>query len=122
MMARPTKYTEELIHEAYNYLENHLDYDDLVPSVVGLACALDVSRSTLYAWAEVHEEFSYILDKVNEKQERKLLSGGLGGGFNSNIVKLMLGKHGYSDKQEHSLTGDITIIPAPGPEEVDAED
>src|SRR6056297_525585 len=108
-MARPTKYNDEVLEKAREYIENHEQYDDLVPSVVGLAGAIDVSRSTLYKWGEESDEFSDILDRINEDQERKLLSGGLGGDFNSNIVKLMLGKHGYSDKQQTEHTGDVNF-------------
>jgi len=108
-MARPTKYNDEVLEKARDYIENHEQYDDLVPSVVGLAGAIDVSRSTLYKWGEENDEFSDILDRINEDQERKLLSGGLGGDFNSNIVKLMLGKHGYSDKHDVSAKADIVI-------------
>lgn len=106
-MGRPTKYNEQILEKAQEYLVNYKEYDDSVPSAVGLACALDISRSTLYAWAEEHDEFSYILSKVNETQERKLLTGGLEGDFNSNIVKLMLGKHGYSDK--HDIDQSIVV-------------
>ena len=51
-MARPTKYNEQILEKARDYIENHEQYDDLVPSVVGLAGAIDVSRSTLYKWAK----------------------------------------------------------------------
>jgi len=108
-MARPTKYNDEVLEKAKTYIYNHEQYGDLVPSVVGLACVIDVSRSTLYKWADENDEFSDILGRINEEQEKKLLSGGLGGDFNSNIVKLMLGKHGYSDKQETTLKGGLKI-------------
>ena len=108
-MGRPTKYSQEMIDKAREYLVKHKEYGDLVPSAVGLACALDVSRSTIYLWAEENDVFSDILDKINSSQESQLLSGGLGGEFNSAIVKLMLGKHGYSDKQETAVSGAINI-------------
>ncbi len=108
-MARPTKYNEEVLEKAKDYIDNHEQYDDLVPSVVGLTGAIDVSRSTLYKWAEENDEFSDILQHINEVQERKLLSGGLGGDFNSNIVKLMLGKHGYSDKHDIDAKTNVVI-------------
>jgi len=33
------------------------------------------------------------------------MSCGLSGEFNSNIAKLALGKHGYHDKQDNTLSG-----------------
>jgi hypothetical protein len=40
-------------------------------------------------------------------QERTLLNGGLGKDFNPVITKLVLGKHGYSDKQEEDNSEEV---------------
>jgi hypothetical protein len=45
-------------------------------------------------------------------QERILVSKGLKGEFNSNIAKLALGKHGYTDKQD--VTSDGKALPLAG--------
>jgi hypothetical protein len=74
-----------------------------LPSIAGLARWLDVSRETIYAWQEEDLEFSDICSKILAEQERRLIDNGLSGGYNSNITKLLLHKHGYSDKSE--LTG-----------------
>lgn len=104
---RPTKYTPELVEKAKHYLEHYAEYDDVIPSIVGLALVLDITRETIYKWAkeEGKETFTDILAKINIKQERVLIGKGLSNEFNSNIVKLVLGKHGYHDKQDTSLTG-----------------
>lgn len=107
-VGRPTKYNKEVIEKALNYLKNYeTEHKDAIPSVVGLACVLNIRRETLHVWAkdENKAEFSNILDQINNKQQRVLLSKGLTGDFNSNITKLVLGKHGYHDKQETELTG-----------------
>jgi len=107
----PTKCTPELIVAALNYLENYKEeFDDAIPSVVGLACVVDVRRETLHVWAkegaedecdvECKIQISNILRAINDKQERVLINGGLDNSFNSNITKLVLGKHGYHDKQD----------------------
>ena len=110
-MGRPTKYTGNTCKRARHYLANHLEYDDLVPSIAGLACALDVTRETVREWAseEGKEDFSAIVGKIMASQEKKLLNGGLSGGHNASIAKLMLSKHGYSDKSEVQQTGDSTL-------------
>ena len=103
-MGRPTKYTKELEEKAYEYIENFSEYGDEIPSHVGICAAIGVAKSTLYLWAEQKKgKFSDILEKCNELQERELFNKGLNGTFNSNIVKLALGKHGYHDKQDTNL-------------------
>ncbi len=113
-MARPTDYNQELLDKAQDYVENYESYGDAVPTIAGLACELDMHRETLYAWSkdESKTEFSDIFKKVQQAQERKLVNGGLAGGFNPAVTKMMLTKHGYSDKQEidHS-SADGTMSP-----------
>lgn len=108
-MARPTDYSQEVLDKALDYVENFESYGDAVPTVAGMACEIGVSRETLYAWSkdESKPEFSDIFSRVMEKQERNLVNGGLAGGFNPAVTKMMLTKHGYSDKQEidHTTQG-----------------
>lgn len=103
---RPTDYTPELIEKALDYAENFDQYGDAVPTVAGLACELGTHRDTIYNWAkdDSKPEFFDIFNKIMQAQERKLVNGGLAGGFNPAVTKMMLTKHGYSDKQqiEHS--------------------
>jgi len=105
-VGRPTDYNESILEKANNYLENYKDEGDVIPSIAGLACVLKIARSTIYDWAKQEDKkaFSDILDDILSKQERVLMNKGLDGEFNSAIVKLALGKHGYSDKQETDLT------------------
>ena len=102
-MARPTKYTEELLERAREYVDSPPSDDDVVHSIAGLAIHLGIARDTVHAWAKDPEKgiFSDIVDDVLAKQERRLLAGGLTGGYNASIAKLMLTKHGYADKVEN---------------------
>jgi len=63
--------------------------------------------------ADIYQEFSDILKELDADQEIKLLNSGLTGDFNSTITKLILTKHGYSDKTQQELSGpnggDLTI-------------
>ena len=108
---RPTKYKPELIEKAYLYLEKYEEYGDTIPSVAGLAVLLEVRRETLHVWAkeEGKEEFSNILATLLAKQERVLMNKGLSGEFNSNITKLVLGKHGYHDKVDNQTSMNVNI-------------
>ena len=105
-MARPTKYTPELLEAAREYLVSYAEHEHAFPSAVGLADVLEISESTLYAWAkeEGKEEFSDILDAVSRKQQLVAWNKGLKGEYNANLVKLLLGKHGFSEKVDQSHT------------------
>lgn len=103
MAGRPTTCTEEVIEQAYTYIENYHQHDHAIPSVVGLCEAINRARSTVYDWAkEDGNPFSDILSRINEKQEQVLLSKGLTGDFNSAITKLVLGKHNYHDRVDQT--------------------
>lgn len=103
---RPTKYNEEVLAKTEDYIENFAKHDDLIPSVASLTLVLNVNRSTLYEWGKKHQAFSDMLERLNRKQEKILLRGGLSGEMNSNITKLVLAKHDYSDKSENKT--DVT--------------
>ena len=112
---RPTEYGSEVLEQARHYLENYADepYSDKIPSAVGLAKALNLSRSTIYLWGtqEGKEEFSDILERVQDSQEHKLINSGLSGDFNPTITKLILTKHGYTDRSELTGKDDKPLIP-----------
>jgi hypothetical protein len=113
---RPTDYKPEILQKARNYIADHEAFEDPIPSVAGLACVLGLTRETLYAWArdETKPEFSDILRELMQKQERQLLRGGLVGNFNAPITKMILTKHGYSDKVEQDHTSsDGSMTPKP---------
>ena len=103
---RPTHYNDEILSKAEEYLANYESHGDAVPSHAGLALVVGISRFTVYEWAKHPEkkEFSSILDKILMTQEKAALSKGLTGDWNAQIVKLLLGKHGYSDKVETQAT------------------
>jgi hypothetical protein len=103
---RPTTYTPEMLEKANAYLEAWKDEGDMIPSVVGLVKYIERSKTCVYEWAKDDDkkEFKDILDRINEVQRQVLINKGLSGDFNSNITKLVLGKHGFSEKRE--LSGD----------------
>jgi hypothetical protein len=103
---RPTVYSDNILKMARGYLTSFKDMGDVVPSIAGLACVLGITRETCRAWGNDPEkaEFSVILNELAQRQERELLNNGLAGNFNAPITKMMLSKHGYSDKVEQDLT------------------
>lgn len=107
MAGRPTEYTQEIADSAWDYIEGGwIKADHAMPSVVGLCRVIGRAKSTIYDWAQDEEkQFSDILASIKELQELTLMNGGLRGEMNSNIVKLALGKHGYHDKADNTLSG-----------------
>ena len=103
---RPTLCTPELVEKAWEYVTGGWkDVGDPIPSVAGMACEIGVHRETLRLWGkDENSAFFGILSRLSEMQERELLKGGLVGGFNAPIAKMILTKHGYSDRVENDHT------------------
>jgi hypothetical protein len=104
---RPTDYTPELLEKAWNYINS---CPDKIPSIEGLCDEINIARTTCYVWAKDDEkEFKHILEALMRKQGKTLINNGLDGTFNPTISKLILTKHGYSDKQETEISGNLTL-------------
>jgi len=98
---RPTDYTQDIANKAWEYVDNYENHGHAIPSVVGLCKVLKRGKSTIYDWAQDEEkEFSDILAAINENQELVTFNKSLTGDYNPTIAKLLLGKHGYHDKQD----------------------
>jgi hypothetical protein len=116
---RPTEYNQTYIKKAKEYLElcqdeeveqekreNFVTYKlkARLPTKGGLAVYLGVARETLYDWASKYPEFSDIMEELGGIQEERLINNGLSGDYNPTIAKVLLTKHGYTDKQETDIT------------------
>jgi len=111
-MARPIEYTPRHTELAIEYLDSckdsYTERDKLkvkLPSIEWLARHfqkenIPVHRSTIYEWKEIYPEFSDILEAILSEQAERLINSSISGEYNSNIAKLLMGKHWYSDKQE----------------------
>lgn len=103
---RPTDYTDELAKAGWEYVENFAEHGHAIPSVVGLCRVINRARSTVYQWAEdPNKEFADILDAINENQQLVTLNKSLSGEYSAPIAKLVLGKHGYHDKADNTISG-----------------
>jgi hypothetical protein len=105
---RPSKYSDELCRKARLYVKGgYAEAGDVVPQIAGLACELGIRRETIYAWVQEpdKEEFSNIVAECLSAQERKLFNGSLSGDLNPAISKLMLTKHGYSERIQQEVSG-----------------
>lgn len=110
---RPTKYTKALLKRCRHYLNNYESYGWAFPSDIGLCQVCDINKTTLYRWAkeEDKEEFKDILDKIDQMQQQVAWKKGLTGEYNANLVKLLLGKHGFHDKVDNSISGNPEAPP-----------
>ena len=103
---RPTIWSKEVEAKAWEYADGGWQSQgDAVPMVVGLCLYIDRSQSTIYEW-EKHEDkqFSDIIKKIKETQQIELFNQSLTGKYNASMAKLMLTKHGYSDKVDSDVT------------------
>lgn len=108
---RPTKYTDELLAIAREYPENYGEYGHSFPSIVGLCRVVKIHSDTAYDWAKDPDkkEFSDIVKQIMDNQHLELMEGGINGTFNPTITKLILAKHGHSEKQEVKKETTATI-------------
>ncbi len=99
-MGMTSSYTEAMQERADLYIDEfEVDIEnEVVPSITALAFHLGISRATAHNWGKQFPNFLDTLEKINQKQEVMLTNGSLSNRLNSNISKLMLANHGYSDK------------------------
>ncbi len=93
---------DDAINPAWEYVEGGWRdvAKNIVPSIAGLACWLGVSRETIYQWRKESDEFKQIHAAIQVLQEVLIIDGALAGTWNANFAKIMMAKHGYSDKSE----------------------
>lgn len=125
-MARPTEYNDQIPERAKKYLESCQDKEEQVisgesekftaykqklrvslPTIEGLAVYLDIHKDTIYEWEKIHPEFSDVTDILRAAQSKELINKGLSGDYNPIIAKLLLMKHGYTDKSEQTINGSV---------------
>ena len=102
---RPTSYNEEVLASAFYYVEHFDEFEDeVVPTVVGMCRYIKRGKTTVYNWMadedDEKDDFRDIVSALEESQHIYLVNKGLAGAFNPMITKLMMGKHGYTEKSE----------------------
>jgi hypothetical protein len=134
-MGRPSEYDPSYIAKADEYLALCVDeefdwtktdgdkttsYEHRVrvklPTIEGFARFLNVSRKSLYNWAEEHEDFLHTLEKIEVEQKERLIKYGLSGDYNPTIAKLILSaNHNMREKSDMTsndkpITGNTIVF------------
>lgn len=127
---RNTKYSAEMQDKAEWYVNGGWkEKGHIVPSKIGLTSVLGVSRQTPYSWAEQFPEFAATFEQCDNHQFIELINHGLMKTYDSAIVRLMLGNHGYHPQQimdhrssDHSMSPTRIELVAPDEADDNGED
>lgn len=99
-----------MVAKAQEYIDTWESSDDPVPMLCGLAVHCGICTATVSVWQgnPENEAFAKVCARVKSEQERVLLQKGLTRQHDNSITKLMLMRHGYSDRQEidHTTKGE----------------
>ena len=102
-VGRPPKISEEDMPELVQKFADYIDDND-IPILAEFAYKNDLTRPWLYD----QEEFSTLIKKCIDKKEVALERGTLTGTLNAPMAIFSLKQLGWSDKQEHAITADVT--------------
>ena len=108
---RPTKYKPEYcqaIKDFFNIEPTQIIDGKTVaidlPFIQSFSRTIGVSKSTLYKWAEEHEEFSDALKFCKENQERILAANALSGRYNATFA-IFTAKNILEWRDRQEITG-----------------
>jgi len=104
---RPTKYNEEILISTMSYINGAYEISgEVIPTAAGLSLFLKVCEDTIVNWTKDKDkkDFFVLIKELKAKQKSILISKGLLNEFNSTIAKLILHKHGYSDKKDVTVS------------------
>ena len=110
-MARPNKYTEEIIIEMIAKLDAYVTETD-IPIVAEFAYKNNIPKRTLYDLADKNDELLHSIKVLVTKKEAQLERLGLTGAIDKTMAVFSLKQLGWKDKNETEHTGavGITII------------
>lgn len=109
---QPTKYRDTFPAKVEAYIIECVREEEgkkiELPTRVGFAIKLKVSRDTVDLWSKTYPEFSDALKKLDGAQRKELINRGLDGSYNSTITKLILSSnHGMCERKH--IEGDMAI-------------
>jgi len=125
---RPTKYNDDMLAQAQQYLQYCIDVPSAVPYGEELAIKLGIDDETILEWAKIHPEFSATVKGVKRLQRQRLQGLGLHNRVNPTMaIFLLKANHGFVDIQRQEVTGkdggpvdqnlSVTYMPDPLPDD-----
>ena len=109
LAGRPSSYTDESIEKVGEFAALELEAGNL-PTRAGLANHIGITKDTLIKWGNEHKHLLDALKAFDQLQENQVWQKALNGEYNSNIAKLMLHNHGYSDRtQTDNLNKNVDV-------------
>lgn len=96
---RPSSYTDDVPQKVAEFVKLELEAKNL-PTRAGLANYIGITKETLIRWGEQNKQLSDALSAFDQLQENEVWQRALRGEYNSNIAKLLLYNHGYSERSE----------------------
>lgn len=110
---RPSKYDEHLIDTMRTYVGRCVE-DNVLPTVEGFACIVDVDADTVGAWSKKHKRFLGALKKLKTTQCQMLEQSLYKGGSNAaGPIFLLKNNHGFKDRTEQDITSGGKALPQP---------
>ncbi len=123
---RPTKYIPDIIYPKITaYIESTGREQTELPTVEGLAIALDVRTETLYQWSKKYPKLTDTIKKIAEKQKNQLMNDGMYGGKEINqamAIFLLKANHGLSDGPSTAVQVNVFSDAAKGADDFVIED
>jgi len=99
-IGRPTKYNEEMVKKAYDYIDFSLRDLEELPTLFKMAQYLEIDEDTVLEWGKIHEHFSGAIKKVKKLQKGRLMEKGLDGTWSTPMaIFLLKANHGLVDRQ-----------------------
>jgi hypothetical protein len=128
-VGRPTKYKKEYCEKIIEFFDqplSHLKKKKLMikgalleveeeapiplPTLAGFAWALGVTESTIWLWAQKHEEFSNAVALCKARQKEILIQNSLLGEYNAGFATLCMNNlHEWSNRQETKVSGSLDL-------------
>ena len=113
---RNTELDTMLIDYGMHYLDHWEEEGNQVPTIPGFCLAVGISKATFYNWINdftqpgkeltgLQSQFLDLACQLEDTQHDKLIQKGLAGSFQPTIAKLILYKHGHSEKGEIEVKG-----------------
>lgn len=118
---RPTKYNPAImVPQIEEYLASCGRENTELPTIEGLADALNINTDTLYEWTDRYPEFSDAIKKILSKQKNQLMNDGMYGGKEVNAamaIFLLKANHGLKDGTGQTNVQVNNFVPILGKED-----